>query len=276
MTKRKAQQEALQTENEFLKMKLMLERGAVFGSGGPEECFTPEMENAFLRHVIDLEKRMDDSRLVPIFERIGCPDCFLPAADVPDSAIDSAWERLIDYLEEHQIRLVVCTPYVSSRELYRFAVEEFFKVEIEAHDPPGVVSVFYYDFFHPDPFYENPERAKLSCIPDLFRSVKREDHFYMREEGIQFNEHCGLTLDEYLQCTARFRSAFDRIELGSVEDTECKVSDTESTVRGYFTATGFCGPDEHSFSGQWTVVLEPDEENYHWYVKKVLVEGLGG
>ncbi|MFM2145372.1 MAG: hypothetical protein RL732_208 [Bacteroidota bacterium] len=255
-------------------MKLMLERGAVFGSGGPDEFFTPEMENAFLRHIIDLEKRMDDNQLVTIFERIGCPNYFLPAADVPDSAIDSVWEGLIDHLEENQIRLVVCTPYVSTRELYRFAVEEFFKVEIEAYDPPGVVSVFYYDFFHPDPFYENPERAKLSCIPDLFRTVKREDHFYMKEEGIQFNEHCGLTLDEYMQHTAQFRSAFDRIELGSVEDTECKVSDRESIVRGHYRATGFCGPDEHSFSGQWTVVLEPDEEHYYWYVKKVMVEGM--
>ena len=46
--------EDLQAENEFLKMKLMLERGAVFGSA-EDKVLPPEIENTFLKTQIAIK-----------------------------------------------------------------------------------------------------------------------------------------------------------------------------------------------------------------------------
>ncbi len=48
-------EEKLKAENEFLKMKMMLEQGAVFGKGTEKEI-SPTVENNFLQYTIAFEK----------------------------------------------------------------------------------------------------------------------------------------------------------------------------------------------------------------------------
>ena len=101
--------DSLQAENDFLKMKLMLEKGAVFGSAGPCKA-TPEEEHAFLQSVIEMEEAFERSDMVTIFERIGRPAQFKPVSQVSDQAMDTAWNQLNEFLRFHGIVLSVSTP----------------------------------------------------------------------------------------------------------------------------------------------------------------------
>ena len=52
------EEEKLKAENDFLKMKIMLERGATFGGDNSE--LPAEIENAFLNNVMAFEKQFEE------------------------------------------------------------------------------------------------------------------------------------------------------------------------------------------------------------------------
>jgi hypothetical protein len=264
--------ESLQEENEFMKMKLMLERGAVFG-GFPAESISPEVENDFLRSIFEMEAQFEQAEMTTIYEKIGRPTHFKPVEQLSEQAIDQAWDQLYDCLQSHAIQLVACSPYVSNRELYRFVTEEFFQVEIEACDPPDVVSVFYYDYFHPDPFYENTETALHDCMRDVFRPKAGDQYFYMLNGGIQLNERTDLTREEYIQKLNSFYGLFDELEILLLEDSGCRVHESECIVSGKYSVRGYSGKETFLYSGTWTVTFIPDADRYFWYVQKVMLEG---
>ncbi|HMD00913.1 MAG TPA: hypothetical protein VKH37_12205, partial [Ferruginibacter sp.] len=122
----------LKIENDFLKMKLMLEQGAQFGDHyGTSEGLPADIENQFLKNIIEFEKQFAEQKRIKVFEKIGKPSQFRPVNEVPDEEITQAWEGLHDYLREHSIELGVCSPNISSRELYRFTIEELFEYEMD-------------------------------------------------------------------------------------------------------------------------------------------------
>ncbi|MEI9806727.1 MAG: hypothetical protein WDO16_01940 [Bacteroidota bacterium] len=133
----------------FLKMKLMLERGASFG-GNENNELPPEIENQFLNNVMAFEDHFQDYKMIKVFDKIGRPHHFKPASEIPDDEIKKAWSELQAHLNEHSIDLDVCSPNIPVRELYRFAVEELFEQEMDDMDMPGWTTHFIYDEFHPD------------------------------------------------------------------------------------------------------------------------------
>lgn len=221
-----------------------------------------------------LQLPAQDTAVQPIFEKIGSPPHFKPVREIPEQEFDQAWQQVSDYLETYHIRLGVCSPYITSRELYRFAVEEFFQLNIDRHDMPDVHYLYYYDNFYPDPFYETTELALRNCIPDLLKKQRLHTCSYMRAGPLQLNQHTGLSLQAYLQRANAFKDYFEQIVLREIEDLECRVRDRESMVKGRYAIEGICGSDLLPLRGNWSVVLEPDAERYYWYVKKVWVEGL--
>lgn len=209
-----------------------------------------------------------------IFEKIGSPAHFKPVGEIPEPEFDQAWQQVSDYLESYQIRLGVCSPYIDSRELYRFAVEEFFVLPIETGDRPGVHYLYYYDNFYPDPFYENAQLALCSCIPDLLKKEPLHDCAYLSRGSLQLNQHRGLTAQDYVTRANGFKDYFEQIVLREIEDTGCRVSEQESVVSGRYEIAGICGREVLTLRGNWRVKLEPDAERYFWYVNGVSVEGL--
>jgi hypothetical protein len=133
----KRDEDALKEENEYLKMKLMLESGAHFGNLGAE--LPPEIENQFLQNIAEFEKQSATARKIKVFDKIKRPSQFLPINDIPDEMIDESWQKLADYINEHGVDLTVCSPNVSKRELYRFTVEELFEFEMDDLNIPGMV-----------------------------------------------------------------------------------------------------------------------------------------
>ena len=59
------EEEKLKAENDFLKMKLMLEQGGHFGGDG-ETPLPAEVENEFLKNVMAFEKQFDERKRIKL------------------------------------------------------------------------------------------------------------------------------------------------------------------------------------------------------------------
>src|SRR5687767_5784195 len=99
--------EQLRAENEFLKMKLMLEKGAQFGITGEMERLPAEIENKFLKHIMEFEEQAAQPVTATVFETLNKPSHFKPVQEIPEDQIDQAWKELSAYLKQHSVRLDV-------------------------------------------------------------------------------------------------------------------------------------------------------------------------
>ena len=63
--------EKLKAENDFLKMKMMLERGAEFAKTNEEDALPPDLENQFLRNIMEFEKQFDQRKVATVYDKLG-------------------------------------------------------------------------------------------------------------------------------------------------------------------------------------------------------------
>jgi hypothetical protein len=265
--------ERIKAENDFLKMKLMLEQGAVFGSGMGAEL-PAAIEHRFLANVIAFEEQFNNPKSIRLFDKIGRPEIFKPVSEIADENIDSALDELLSYLNEYGISLDVCSPNISSQELYRFATEELFEYEMDDMNLPGWTTCFTYDEFHPDPVYDNTYMATENCINRIFCIQPLKYMFSCYEKDLRLNEYYPLTSAEFMETVNRFKLAYNDIVLDNLEVSGCVVNEKDSTVNGRYQATAAVPGQVTSFSGQWTVILELDEPGGYWNIKSVSIEGV--
>lgn len=265
--------EALETENDFLKMKLMLEKGAVFGSNVPDEERDPQMDNDFLKYIMAVEAQMENVETIPIRQFLGFPEHFKPVNEIAADAFDAAWEEAASFLRDHRIELMVCTPNVTTRELYRFFYEEFLDADIDAVDVPGCVYTYHYDNFHPDPVYES-SRVADECIRDLFFGSNLRFEYYFAAEGVQLNQYENLDPDRYEDLVMAFRSRYEEVDLTAIEEYSSTLSDDHAIVKGLYSAVLSTANETDALAATWEVTLQPDAQRQFWYVKKVVIDGI--
>ena len=134
----------LETENEFLKMKLMLEKGAEFGSSAEVKDLPPEIENEFLKHIMEFEKQWESAPMIRIYDKVGRPTAFRPVDTIDDENIETAWEELSAYLEKHGISLDVCSPNIKgglTRFFDVFGKNPLFVFALSAFLPKGLALI---------------------------------------------------------------------------------------------------------------------------------------
>ncbi len=85
------EEEDLKNENEFLKMKLMLEHGGEFGAMQTDNELPTGVENDFLNYIMEWEKQAAERKVIKVYDRIERPTYFKPANEIPESEIDTAW-----------------------------------------------------------------------------------------------------------------------------------------------------------------------------------------
>ena len=266
------EEQKLKAENEFLKMKLMLERGASFGTGN-DTALPAGVENEFLNYIEEFEKQFEQQKAIRVFERIEKPTKFKPVSEIPDSEIEQAWQGLSDYLNKYGVSLDVCSPNISRRELYRFTTEELFKYEMGDISIPGMMTNFIYDEFYPDPIYDNSRLIEQDLFKDIFR---KDDLFYemhYSKEGFVFNR---LQYDDfkiYCEKINRFKSLFDQIKLEECNIVDCTVNEKESRVIGNYKAIAKSGNSETIFAGKFNVKLVISELGY-WDMKEIQINGF--
>jgi len=266
-------EEKLKAENDFLKIKIMLEHGGQF-SNASNERLPAEVENEFLKGVIEFEKQFDEQKTIKVFDKIGRPDHFKPVAEITDDKIREAWNELNDYLDRNNIRLDACNPNISSRELYRFTIEELFEHEMEDISLPGMICGFIYDEFHPDPVYDNANTAQDDCIRYILQKEPMEWTHSFREQSLRLNDHFPLTIEQFSRLTDNFKNAYDAITINEIKCLETAVNENDSFVRGSYKIAAMREKEVYQLTGNWKVVFEKDEELGYWYINTVNIEGI--
>ena len=265
-------EEQLKAENDFLKMKLMLERGGQFG-GNENEVLPPEIENQFLNNIMAFEKQFEERKTIKVFDKIGKPQHFKAVGEIPDGDIDEAWNELSNYMAEHGVNLGVCSPNISARELYRFATEELFEHETDDINLPGWTTNFIYDEFYPDPVYDNSHLVERDLMWDIFRKDELFHDIHYDGDGFVFNDKLYKDFTEYSNRVSKFKSLFDEIELKKCTVNFCEVKEMDCEVRGEYMASAKTGSNEQIYSGGFKVELILKDSEY-WYFKNIQIEGF--
>jgi hypothetical protein len=265
-------EEQLKAENDFLKMKLMLERGGHFGVSENSEL-PPELENQFLNNIMAFEEQFEKHQVIKVFDKIGRPSQFKPVSEISDADIEMAWKELDGYMRDHAINLDVCSPNISARELYRFATEELFEHETDDMDLPRWTTNFIYDEFHPDPVYDNSELVRRDLLYDIFRKEELFNELHYDSDGFVFN---GQQYDDYnlfKEKITRFKSLFSEIQLRRCEIRDCVVENTSCVVSGDYKAKAKTGNDELVYEGPFRIELILKDTGY-WYMKRIEINGF--
>ena len=265
--------EKLEIDNDFMKMKLMLEHNAHFGSS-EERTVPPEIENMFLRNVMEFERQFENCTQIKIYDRIGKPVHFKPAAELSDDEIDSSWEEVQSLLSEHCIHLDVCSPNIPNRELYRFAIEELFDQEIDDIRIPGFGIHFTYDEFYPDPIYESSRTVRDELF-DLFFSKKDEQflQYCLVRSDINVNERNYPDFESLKKSLQQFKDCYTDLQLSDCEIKECKLIENEVVVTGKYGVDAIAEDHKKFYNGNFEVILMKDDLGY-WSIRKVVIEGL--
>ncbi len=268
------EEENLKNENEFLKMKLMLEQGAQFGTMQTDSELPAGIENEFLNYIMAYEKQAVERKMIKIFDKIERPNHFKPVNEIPDDEIENAWNNLDEYLRKYSIELSVCSPNISDRELYRFTTEELFDHEMDDMNVPGMMSCFTYDEFYPDYKYDNTRHAVEDCIEVILKKKHFDWMPLLKKENLRINDHYPVSEKEYINLINRFKDAYEDIQLQEMNDPVCTIEGNSCYVKGNYDVTLTFSSEEIFINGEWMVEYEFDEDFGFWEIANVQVEGI--
>lgn len=269
-----SREEQLQAENDFLKLKLMLEKGAKFQDSAQTGALPPEVENQFLKNIIEFERQFDEQKTIRIVDKIRNPQHFKPPSEITDDEAPEAWAGLLKYLNGYGIHLDACSPKVTKKELYRFAIEELFQHEITDMHIPGMMHGFIYDEFYPDYEFENTRLSVEHAIRAILRNEPLEWLFGFFNSNLRLNEHYPLTEDDLLEKINRFKSCYDEIDEAEISNVECVMESTKCRVSGVYAVTATLGNEKVVLAGNWQTYLEMQEEIGYWYIHGVEIQGI--
>lgn len=261
----------LRTENDFLKLKLMLEQGAHFHAPPGAPPPDPLLENMFLKEVITFEEKQREAGTIRVGEKLGLPADFLPADEIPEGLLDGEIARLRERMHVKGIHLATLSPNIEPRELYRFMTGDFLELPMRNLDSPGIYC-FVYDDFHPDPYYENEWTALECCIKPVLK-LGPIHAFLPGGGGISLNGHERLDEEECRERISRFHECFSDIVPLRCEALKTVIRGRACQVTGRYVL-GLCAESECRIArGQWTVELVQEDDG-EWKVSAVTVEGI--
>ncbi len=234
--------ENIKDENEFKKMKMMLEHGATFSSPQLGEELPPEIENEFLKNIEKFDEAFHSAKRIPICEFLGNPS-FKNEESIVDADISSSLTSTLNLLNENGISLdTICE--VDDRTLYKFITEELMLHDIDDMKIEGMMNCFIYEEFHPNHEYSVREH----CIDFINSYFKKNDDSYTNFLTKEAEENKKL-LD--------FRDLFNSFYLNSLDITEIAFDTEHATAAFKIDFTGMIENDheEQHYSGKGTIEL---------------------
>jgi hypothetical protein len=263
--------ERLRMENDFMKMKLMLEHGARFHSAKDGAGLDPAVEYAFLKQVLAFEEEFASGRRKTVFEKLGRPSDIRPVQALADGELGEALSEMHRRLNDQGIHISTLSPDVAPRELYRFMTEELMQVELCSADTPGM-HCFVYDEFHPDPRHQNERTAVDLCIR-LVLQKRNLMHMFPAGRPLRLNEHEKLGETEFRQKVHAFKSRYEDIVPVRIEATRTELRDDICRITGTHV-TGLCLEGRcDRVKGDWQVGFRLDSQG-EWLVTDVRIGGI--
>ncbi len=267
-------EEQLRADNDFLKMKIMLELGGRVVMQGLQAPLSPEVENRFLRTLIEWETQSRNQKKISVYEKLGKPAHFLPPGKVGEAGMAKVWEQLDKYMRQRGICLDVCSPNIPPGELYRFAIEELFAEKIIDMNMPDMSYGFIYDEFYPDDKYDNEQIALDYCIGALLSKEPMKWMHHYKKEGLRLNGHYPITGKEFRHRAHLFQEAYDDIKDREIKEIKVMLSERECTVTGIYAVTVSAGQSFQRVQGTWKVDLERTGSSEGWYISGLIIDGL--
>ncbi len=173
-------EESLRLENDFLKMKLMAESGGIFGGSSDSEL-PPEIENQWLKNVMEFEKANANTKPQKIFELLGSP-AFKGEKSMSEKEFNDEFIRLNKLLDDHNINVDFSAPQ-TNRFKYHFITGELFEHETDFIPVKGMTTNFIYEEFHPDHQNEITEITN-EFLNDFFERNLSTDTHYINDDII--------------------------------------------------------------------------------------------
>lgn len=223
----------IRQENEFKKMKMNLEHGAIF----PDELsknLPPEIEGQFLDSIMNFEKAFRNSKQIQVFDKMGRPE-FIPENVLNDNEVDVELEKIEAILRQNGLHLEVLADYEDqSRLIYKFITEELFFLEVDDLAMQGFVTNFIYEDFHQNHRYEL-ERDTLDFLTmildkktdfydkyhakDIVNNVEINNfRFFFKKFKIKDYELLEIIFDE-----EKAKTTFDIDFWGKIKGSESKI-----------------------------------------------------
>ena len=208
-------EENMRMENDFLKMKMMAESGALFGANG---ALPADIENQFLKNIMEFEKTQANAKVMKIAEVLGNP-VFQDESGMADPQFQIEFRRLQGILDSNSIN-VDFTKERSDRFIYNFITRELFEHETGFIPVPGMITHFSYEEFHPDHEQEIRE-ITTNFFTDFFTKSLNVDTDYIEDE-IKEPDGNLLPREELIN---RFQTLFELVS--QFEDTSFTIDKIE-------------------------------------------------
>ena len=174
-------EENLRMQNDFLKMKMMIESGAQFG-GSSDGNLPAGIENEWLKNIMEFEKINQDAKSMKIGDFLGKP-IFENERNLNDNDFDNEFSRLQKLLEENGI-MVEFRKERDDRFKYQFITEQLFDHETTMIPIKGMTTYFSYEEFHPD-HEADIRNYSEEFLNDYFNKSLDEDTFYIGDHFIE-------------------------------------------------------------------------------------------
>ena len=171
-------EENLRMQNDFLKMKMMAESGAFFGGEGG---LPPDIENQFLKNIMEFENANLDAKSFTVFDLLDKPG-FEDEKDLNDERFETEYSRLIRLLQDHSID-VSFSRERDDRFKYNFITKELFEHQTTFMPVKGMVTGFLYEEFHPDHELDITNLTNR-FLDDFFERSLDVDTYYINEQII--------------------------------------------------------------------------------------------
>lgn len=245
----------IKQENEFKKLKLNLEHGAIF----PDQLhpdLPPEIESMFLDSVINFEKAYQNVKQISVFDKLGKPE-FKPAETLSDVEIAIELDRMMDLMQQNSLALSVLVEYEDQERLiYSFITDELFLHEIDDLNIPGIVTNFIYEEFHQNHKYD------LEQATDDFLKMflNKKSDFYDEYHSKDATNHQEIN---------NFRSLFKKFKIKFLEFRDIAFDEENAKVVFNIDFWGKIQGTEAKifYSGDGSMTFE--YEHGYWYVREV-------
>lgn len=238
------------------------------------EELSPDCYEGFIDRVMEFERQYALKKYVKVGKRLGYPGHFKPVSEIPENEMEQAWTDLHNYMREHGISLTACSPRVSNRDLYRFALGEMLDLDVSDIDIPDLIHCFIYDEFYPDPIYEATQTACHFGVKALLEDRPINIPFHFWEDNLRLNQHTGLTRDELKNVVNRFKRYYTDLMPNEVTCTDCQIMHPFCYTEGVYSILTSLNGKTWLTRANWRVLLEFDVINGYWNIREVEIDEL--
>lgn len=242
-----------------------------------DNCFhdlPPGVSSGLILRVMEFERQYARQKYIKVGARLQIPASFRSANDIPEEEISGAWHELHTYMRQRGISLTACSPRVTSRHLYSFALGEMLELEISDIQVPDLIHCFIYDEFYPDPIYEATQTACQFGVRAIIEDRPVAALFHYNENNLRLNQHEKCTRDQLKEIINQFKIRFAELIPHEVTCTDCQMFYPLCYTEGNFSLMSVINGRTWVTKANWRVLLEYDNLHGYWNIREVELEEL--